>query len=630
MRSSSSRGAEQRLRGLVCAALALCGGPLVLHAQDPVPQPVADSLAPDSSATPRDSSTTERLLAVEGNARVRVETMSRLGFGDLQPNGSRIVLTRDSIEWAPARTVAELLADVAPVFLWRGGWLGRPEMPNVLARGAASVEYLIDGVPYVPIGADSIAVDPSLWSLELLDRVEIERAPGSLRVFLYTRRHDRLAPRTRIAISTGDRSHARYFGSYERRYGSGIGLALGADFTSVAAPDGGTGAANVTNAWLQLSWRASARLGAQVQYLVQAPDRQALLGEVGGGIDTLDPGLRGTRGDLQFRLSWQDHPDALGGRVDLLANRTTWSSDSLSERVGSVGTLLGYRRPTWTAEVQALHHTEWTPLDTRLALGWTPLSGVTGALEGVYRTHEGDRTSRYATARIGLDVGRLPSLPLLGIRLPGRLRLGGMARSGELVQAPSLTDAAARSLSDYEVLAALEGRLLAVEARWSSLDVWQPLAFRQFTAIPGLARQPRTEWIQVGARLAPNNWLSLASQYQHPLKGATPDGVPPHHAWTTLTINSRFLRNFPSGIFRLKVQGIFESWSPGVIGRTLEGEPIAQPGLSFIRGNLQLKLGPFVAFWDRVNFQAVRNGQVPGYPILSLGSSYGIRWEFDN
>ncbi|MGD9522571.1 MAG: TonB-dependent receptor plug domain-containing protein [Gemmatimonadales bacterium] len=603
--------------------------PGVAIAQDPIPV-VADSLAADSTAAVRDSSTTDRLLAVEGNARVQLQTTPRLGFGDLQPAGSRIVLTRDSIEWAPARTVAELLAGTAPVFLWRGGWLGRPEMPNLLARGAASVSYLVDGVPYLPIGPDSTAVDPSLWSLELLERVEIERAPGALRVFLYTRQHDRLAPRTRIAISTGDRSRARYFGSYERRYGSGIGLSLAGDFASVNAPTGGSGAAEVTNAWLQLSWRASAKLGAQLQYLVQAPDRQPLLDDRGGGVDTLDSGVVGTRGDLQFRVSWQDRPGTLGARADLLATRTAWSSDSLDESVGTFGTVLGYRRPTWSAEAQLLHHTEWTPFDGRVALGWTPAAALTGALEGVYRRHEGDRTTRLATARIGLDVGRLPAVPLLGLRLPGRLRLGGTVRTGELVQAPTVQEAPAQSLTDYEVLAALEGRLLSVEGRWSSLDVWQPLPFRQFTRVSALARQDRTEWLQVGARLAPTNWFSLATNYQHPLGGATPDGVPPHHAWTTATVNSRFLRNFPSGIFRLKVQAILETWSPGVIGRTAEGEPITQPGLTFLRGNIQFKLGPFVAFWDRVNFQAVRKGQVPGYPILSLGSVYGIRWEFLN
>src|SRR5690606_38776686 len=139
------------------------------------------------------------------------------------------------------------------------------------------------------------------------------------------------------------------------------------DFASVNAPTGGSGAAEVTNAWLQLSWRASAKLGAQLQYLVQAPDRQPLLDDGGGGVDTLDPGVVGTRGDLQFRVSWQHRPGTLGARADLLATRTAWSSDSLDESVGTFGTVLGYRRPTWSAEAQLLHHTEWTPFDGRVA-----------------------------------------------------------------------------------------------------------------------------------------------------------------------------------------------------------------------------------------------------------------------
>jgi hypothetical protein len=49
-----------------------------------------------------------------------------------------------------------------------------------------------------------------------------------------------------------------------------------------------------------------------------------------------------------------------------------------------------------------------------------------------------------------------------------------------------------------------------------------------------------------------------------------------------------------------------------------------------VRGIIQLKIGSFIAYWDRVNFQATRVGHVPGYPVLSLGQSYGVRWEFRN
>jgi hypothetical protein len=600
--------------------------PCVVAAQDPPPPPV-DSLAADSLSVTNDSSSTDRLLAVQGQQEIRIATMPRARWGDLQPAGSRIVLTRDSIDWAPARTVSDLLAASAPVYLWRGGWLARPELPNLLGRGASSVSYVVDGLPWIAMGPDSVAVDPSLWALDLIDRVEIERLPGELRVYLHSRAHDRLAPRTRIGVATGDRGFARYSGSFERRWMNGIGLALAADYTGVNAPNDDPGAADNVNGWAQVSWVPSPRFAAQAQLLLQTPDREPLLDE---SADTLDPGLSGERKQSQLRVSWRSAADALGLSVDAWAARAIWSGDSVEHDVGTFGLQAGFRRPTWTAQMQALHHTEWTPVDTRLSLGWSPGALLTASVEGVYQEHEGDRSSEYATARIGIEYPRGARLPL-GLALPVGLRFGAMASHGERVDAPSMEARAAQSFTDYEASVALTfGRLLEGEARVLSTDVWQALPYRAFRRVAGSAPQGRTEWLAVKARLAPTSWFSVASHYEHPLRGASPDGVPPHHAWSTATVNSRFLKNFPSGIFRLKVQGVLETWSPGVIGRDSGGEPIELPGLTFVRGIVQLQIGPFIAYWDRVNFQGTRQGHVPGYPILSLGSSYGIRWEFSN
>lgn len=618
------------MRGICFLTLALVCGAGTLSAQD-APPPTRDSTAAADSVAPRsDSTTTERLLAVEGAVRAQLPTTPRLDFGRRGPAGTRLVLTRDSIEWAPARTVSDLLANSLPVFLWRGGWLVRPEVPTLLGRGAAGIEYLVDGVPFLPLGADSTAVDPSSWPLELFDRIEVERAPASLRVWLYTRQHDRVAPRTSVGVSTGDRAYAKYTGSFEQRYRNGLGLSLLGDFTGVNAPTGGTGSADLTNAWLQLSWRRSARLGLTAQYLVQAIDRDALMGTGPLASDTLDPGLHGTRSDLQARASWRERDDLLGFRADAVAARSVWRSDSLDQTVGQFGLMGGYHRPTWSADAQLVHRTEWTPLDARLALAWSPGRLFTGALEGVMQRHSEDRRAEFVTARMGLELGRFPKVPLIGVRFPGRLRLGGTVRTGTVIQAPALLADTGQSITNYELLAAIEGRTIGVEGRWLSLDEWRPLPLRSFRAVPAFRSLPRTEWVQAAARFSPNNWLTLASHFEQPLKASEMEGVPPNHAWTTLTVNSRFLRNFPSGIFRLKVQGILESWSPGVIGRTLDNEPITQPGLTFLRTNVQFQIGPFTAYWDRANFQAVRKGQIPGYPILSLGSSYGIRWSFNN
>ncbi len=599
-------------------------------AQVPRRLPPPDSLAADSLAAVADSvNPTERLLDVDRLRAVRLQPMPALtGDGVLAP-GTRIVLVRDSLDWAAARTVSDLLARTG-TYLWRGGWLGRPELPNVQARGAASVEYTVDGLPWLPVGADSTAVDPSLWTLALLERVEIERGPGLLRVHLFTRAHDRQAPRTKVGVSTGDRGFAEYFGSFERRWQSGVGLSLGAEYRGINAPNGGSGAATTTNGWVQLSWVPSPRFGMQAQALIQDVDRAPLLPESPSAeVDTLDPGLTGTRNSSQFRVFWRGRDDLTGPRVDAFLARTTFANDTVNQDIGTMGVVTSWRRPTWSAELTALHHTEWTSLDTKLAFGWAPFDWLSASVEGVYQEHGGPRDSRWGTARLALAFERGERLPL-GLRLPFGVRVGGVARDGRRVQAPSLAESPAQRFTDVEANAAIDLGRLEVEGRYSRLDAWQPQSYRAFRRVTALGPAPETEWLGLKARLAVLSWFSLESAYDHPMQGALPEGVPPHHAWTTATIRSKFLRNFPSGIFDLKVQGVVESWSPGVIGRDADGETIALPGTTFVRGILQLQIGPFIAWYDRVNWQATRQGHVPGYPIQPLGTSYGIRWEFAN
>src|SRR5690606_35924187 len=120
---------------------------------------------------------------------------------------------------------------------------------------------------------------------------------------------------------------------------------------------------------------------------------------------------------------------------------------------------------------RALHHTEWTPLDTRVALGWSPATLVALAAEGVYQEHEGERVSQFATARMGLEIPRGTRLPL-GLSVPVGLRLGVAASHGERVDAPMLAEREAQSFTDYEASAAIRfGRLLEGEARLLSTDV---------------------------------------------------------------------------------------------------------------------------------------------------------------
>ena len=193
--TASFRGTPRLPLTLLVLALTLFALPL--HAQ----------IAADDTTTlesEQDSvSTTERYLKEQLQQNVRVPVLPLLDVEGPRPPLTRIVFTRDSIEWGHASTVGDLLTQVPGVFLWRGGYIGRPEPVSFQGRGAASAEYYLDGIPYVPAGLDSIAVDPVLFSVSLLDRIEVERWPGQLRVHLFTRRHDRLAARSRISVARG-------------------------------------------------------------------------------------------------------------------------------------------------------------------------------------------------------------------------------------------------------------------------------------------------------------------------------------------------------------------------------------------------------------------------------------------
>lgn len=584
----------------------------------PIDSTRADSSRVDSLAKRPDTlSTTDQLLKASALGRIQLQPLPLIGASSLYPSGTRVIFTRDSIDWIPAETVGDLLATVPGVYVQRGGGFGRPEMPTYRGRGAGSVQFEVDGVPYVPVGHDTLAVDPSFFSLGLLDRVEVTASPAQLRVQLWTRRHDRQAPRTKVGLSAGDRGIARYFGSFERRYPSGWGLTVAADYFGINAPGGGTGADRVTNAFVQLGYLPTPHFGVQAQLLVQAERRDVQLADGTATLDTLTDALSGTRTEGQLRASWHQHDDGLGPRVDLIAARTTWRGDSVGRNIGHFGVVAAWRWPTLSAEWTTWHQTQWTSLDSRLALGWAPLERVSASVDVVGQRHAGNRNSAWVTGRVG-------------IRLPLGVTVTGTVSDGHRVQIPSLLSDSVRGFTDYSAMLGLNRRRFGFEVGYLRNAAWQPVAFPEFRLVPRLGAQPQVEWATAHVRLAPIGWLTLESRYDQPLKGYLPEGTPPHHALSTATISSRFLHNFPSGIFRLKIQGVMESWSPGIAGRDTAGVAISQPGATVLRGIFQLQIGPFIAFYDRANMRASKAGYLPGYPLPSLMSTFGVRWEFEN
>jgi hypothetical protein len=606
-------------RSLIIALLLLTAYclPLTVAAQIPDEEEEDGGIAEEQDTLAADTvNTTERYLREQAQANVRVPVLPMLGVEGPRPPLTRIVFTRDSIEWGHAATVGDLLTQVPGVYLWRGGYIGRAEPVNFQARGASSAEYYLDGVPYVAAGIDSIAVDPALFSLVFLERIEVERWPGQIRVHLFSRRNDRLAARSRIAIARGDNDYARYDAELERRFSSGFGFALGADYLS--SPTVAVLSSNYSNTqvWAQGSYHPTRWVGLQYQLIRSAPNRRPFVISNAGVEDTIGPGYEANRTDAQFRLSLRKEKDELGPRVDLVYARTGWDGAGLEQQINQVGGFLTYRFPAFSLSGSVFHRTRWTPLDARAGVGLNPIGPFSASAELVHLRHFGGRASDYASVAAGLELVR-------------GLAFTGTARIGKMVAAPSILTDPEQDIRDVQGAVGWSRGRLGFQVAYARTSSFAPFGYAEFPGVAQLSPAPRTEWITASVRVAPLQWLTLESWYSDP-RGIAPEGLPPTHSVTAGTIRSKFLRQFPSGIFDLKLRLSVESWGRGIIGRDLSGSPIALRGATFFRSLIQIQLDRFYIFWDRGNLTATDRTYVPGFQIPGYGSNFGVRWEFLN
>ncbi len=574
------------------------------------------------------SDLTARFLEAGAEERRILPVMPKPGAGGLLPAGSRMVFTRDSIEWSSAGSVGELLQQVPGVHLLRGYWIGTPQTPLYRGQAGTGIEYLLDGMPYLPIGDDSTAVDPSLLPLSFYDAVEVERFPGGLRVHLFTRRHDRAAPRTRVAVGTGDLEAARYQGSLEKRFPSGLGFSGAFDYLSVGAlRSNRENDYQNTNAWLQASWVRSPRSGAVIQYFLAGPIRRPGFASAAALADTLSRPLDEARRDLQARLYFRSRTDGLGASLDLLASRTSWRArdsvvlrDSLAPRhavMAQLGAIAGYRTPTASASISAYRRDDWTTLDLLAQGGFAPMERLAVQVEGGHRRHTGDRTSRWVAARGSLH-------------LPWGVVINGAWKSGEVVDRPMILADSGRTVDDRSVTVGFESTLLGLEAGYARTSAPTPAASWSWPALGVVGRAGAAEWLTAHARLTPRNWFTIDGWHSTPARGDPIEGQPPTHSMVTAAIRSKFLRVYSSGFFELKAAATVESWGTGTLGRDSVGEPVILKGATFMRAQFQLQFGSFIAYWDRQNLLNQEREFVPGIRALAGANTFGIRWVFWN
>jgi len=563
--------------------------------------------APADSADP-----TAILLKSAEDSKVVLRPFPKTGREQLLPANTRIVLPRDSIDYRNAETVGDLLAGLDGVYLWRGGWIGRAEQPNYQGRGSTSVEYLLDGVPLIAMGRDSVSFDPSLLPMSMLDRIEIEQLPGLLRVHLMLRSHDLLAPRTRVGIARGEFDQARYEGSFEKRFRKGLGVAAAAEF--LVTPRGSREFEHST-AWVQADYVPSARFGVQLRYLAHSTDREPELTK--DGADTLTRAVQGDRTELALRFFLRQRDDGLGRRLDVIASRGVASWDSLRSERWQGGILASQRGEAYSVGLSALYGSRWTRFDTRLTAGWTPSQTLTLGAEGAYQTFEEDRTATWVMGRVG-------------IRLPLGADLSGSWRLGDVVAKPAVGTDSAQSVSDREAFLSWQRPRLGLRVGYTRLADFRPAAYWQFATVDTIGPNPATEWVLAGGRIAVRPWLTVSGWYREPLGRFGPEGAPPGLGVVEAAIRSKFLRTFPSGIFDLKLAVSMESWGTGSLGRGPTGAPVTLDGATFLRAQVQMQFVGFIFYLDRWNLTNSTKAYVPGLPIPGNAQTFGVRWTFLN
>ncbi len=582
---------------------------LVLSAlATPLAAQVPDSVAADSVAADT-LDATERILASQAAAREGVPGLPFLGGEGPRVPGTIYRWTRDSLDWSSAETLGELLLRVPGVFVVRGGWVGRPEQPNYLGRGPAAVEYFLDGLPYEPLGPDSTAVDPATVGLSYLERVDVERVPGGLRIHLFTRRHDLAAPLSRIGVSTGDRDFARYEGLITRRGKGGLGFGLGAEVFDVPDPGQPAGYQHA-QFWGQLSWVPRPDRGVVLQVVGADPQRDALL----SGTDTLTRPLDGSRRDYQLRAFLTRGAAPRATRVDLLLARSTWSDESLDQGHSQGGLTVEHRSPRLLLGGSALVRSGWTSADLRGRAGWAA-GPLTLQGEAVWQRHRGDRSSSWLSGQVGA---------LLPAGFSGRAEL----RTGSIVFAPALDDSRAESVVDLAGYLGWQRSWVTLEAGLARLDAVRLPGYAPFPAVDSIAPLAAT-WVTGEAHFRPAPWLTLDGHFEAPT-GDAPEGRPPFHGLGAVTVRSRFLRQFPSGLLDLKLQLAGEAWDDGVLGHRADGTPVLIGSNSLTRLSLEIALGRFLAYYHRTNLLGSSIETIPGGTYPTYGTTFGVRWEFLN
>jgi len=528
------------------------------------------------------------------------------------PRGTRYSFTADSFALSNIQTLSDLLAHIPGVYVARGGIYGAPEPVLYGGRGPAGLELFWDGVPYLPLGRDSLYLDPARISLAPLERVDVVVLPASLRVYLVTLRQRSTATASQVGVASGEVSTANYRGAYLRRWRSGVGLSLVADYNNNGGVSGSSNTPfNSVDLWLEVEYLPNRHLGASYQVLSSTWHRS-------GGTTTAD--WRSQRRDGIVRLFAASRDDGLGLRAQAsFATASTSRDTAVLDRHLSQGSLevtSDWPRAHLGLAFRTLD--EARPWQLEGSGGWSPLPEL---------TLWGDvRRARYSLGRTG-DRAHIAA----GLTLPAGLSVHGDVAWARDLQAP--LDVADTLQRTVDVAGALRWDRdgIRVEVGQTRRDAFAPIGVPVgFGSVTRFGPVRRTSYFTTHGvvRLLPG--LELAGWYFDPIVQGGTDFQPPYHARVSLTFYSRFWRVYRSGIFALRVEAASESWSRGSAGLDSSGAPLTLPGKTFGELNVEIRIAGVTIFWIERNATLATGSYVPGLDYPRHYQFYGVRWLFTN
>ena len=577
---------------------------------------VATSAAAQADSIPRDTTARRDSTARDTAPALLPAFPLPIAPGPL-PVGARYTFTADSLLLSSARTLSDLLGHIPGVYVPRGGWYGQAEPVLFGGRGAgaAALEVYWDGVPYLAIGRDSLALDPARIPLASVERVDVIVLPAMLRVYLVTARPRSTAPVTQIGIATGDQNIAGYRVGYGTRTRSGLGFSLLADWNSLdGSPAATTTNFSSTDLWLKAEYvPPGGRLGASFQLVSSSWHRQPLAARVDE--------WRQERRDQVFRFFIAERGDGLGLRVTGSMSSSSVKHDTAVAARALYQTSLEVSRAWPNASIAVTGRLGFLGSPTQMDVqgGWIPVRRLTLGGSVRHATYVGDRSGDRGQMTAGL------ALPLgWGVR-------GELAWSRDVRAPLDQTDTVRQRTTDVAAWLRWEHPRVLLEVGRGWRDPFLPLAFPAgIKPVDHLGPTPRTEFIALHGSVRPLPGLALGGWYFDPVVGG---GAfePPHHARLSATFYSKFWRVYRSGIFALRGEVSLESWSRwGLGGQDSTGAQLRLKGASFVETNLEMQLAGVTLYWIIRNANGMRAGYVQGLGYPRNAQLYGARWFFNN